>query len=179
MGPGIPLINQGVSGLRLGVSPPPPFDFQPDATIGLLTPDDFHVPTLGNCRYDTVKRECRFSDSDRILFQNHFRMPNPVIDPFLAFECAGSRSKIHFDPRNVIVGIVTCGGICPGLNDVVRAVTYASLRYGCQKVLGFRYGYQGLSTAKRDFFELNYLNVNQIHYLVCVSQFTQLVIFFL
>jgi len=60
-------------------------------------------------------------------------------------EAAGPRRGIFFDPRTVRAGIVTCGGLCPGLNDVIRAVTMVLwYRYGIKEILGFRYGYEGL-----------------------------------
>jgi len=64
----------------------------------------------------------------------------------VTFECAGPRAKIFFDPAELVCGIVTCGGLCPGLNDVIRTLTL-TLRweYGVRSVLGFRFGYQGLS----------------------------------
>jgi 6-phosphofructokinase len=65
-----------------------------------------------------------------------------------AFEMAGPRAQICFEPARLTCGIVTCGGLCPGLNNVIRAIvltlTYA---YGVQRVLGFRYGYAGLSAT--------------------------------
>jgi 6-phosphofructokinase 1 len=62
-----------------------------------------------------------------------------------AFELAGPRNKIFFDPRMVRAGIVTCGGLCPGLNNVVRGLVYELAHcYGAQRILGFRYGYEGL-----------------------------------
>jgi 6-phosphofructokinase 1 len=63
----------------------------------------------------------------------------------LLFELAGAREKLFFDPSATRAGIVTCGGLCPGLNDVIRS-TFFELRYayGVQEVLGFRWGYQGL-----------------------------------
>jgi 6-phosphofructokinase 1 len=39
-----------------------------------------------------------------------------------AFELAGPRHHIYFDPAKLNCGIVTCGGLCPGLNDVIRAM---------------------------------------------------------
>jgi 6-phosphofructokinase 1 len=62
-----------------------------------------------------------------------------------SFEAAGPRQSLFFDPQVARCGIVTCGGLCPGLNDVVRALTLA-LRYdyGIHSVLGFRYGYAGI-----------------------------------
>lgn len=62
-----------------------------------------------------------------------------------AFRQAGPRERLAFDPATTTVGIVTCGGLCPGLNDVIRAVTRTALRrYGVKRVLGFRFGYAGL-----------------------------------
>ena len=54
-------------------------------------------------------------------------------------------SRLFFDPATLACGIVTCGGLCPGLNDVIRAIVL-SLRhhYGVRKIYGFRFGYEGL-----------------------------------
>jgi 6-phosphofructokinase 1 len=67
----------------------------------------------------------------------------------LLFELAGPRAKLFFDPRETCAGIVTCGGLCPGLNDVIRSL-FLELRhaYGVKEVLGFRGGYQGLDPAR-------------------------------
>ena len=63
-----------------------------------------------------------------------------------SLEMAGPREKIYFDPAKVVAGIVTCGGLCPGLNDVIRSVVMSlHHHYGVPKVYGFRYGYEGLS----------------------------------
>jgi len=60
-------------------------------------------------------------------------------------EAAGPREKIFFDPLRIACGIVTCGGICPGLNDVIRSIVLSLYyHYGVQKVYGFRFGYEGL-----------------------------------
>ena len=37
---------------------------------------------------------------------------------------AGPREKIYFKPEQVKAAIVTCGGLCPGLNDVIRQVSF-------------------------------------------------------
>lgn len=64
-----------------------------------------------------------------------------------AFEPAGPRAQIFFDPAHLTCGIVTCGGLCPGLNNVIRSIvltlTYA---YGVSRMVGFRYGYAGLAS---------------------------------
>jgi len=67
------------------------------------------------------------------------------------FEEAGPREKIFFDPQASQAAIVTCGGLCPGLNDVIRAITMVLwYRYGVRKILGLRYGYEGLNVSLND-----------------------------
>ena len=64
--------------------------------------------------------------------------PGPV------FEFAGPREKIYFDPSKLRCGIVTCGGLCPGLNDIIRSVVLELYYgYGVKQIYGFRYGLQG------------------------------------
>ncbi len=59
-------------------------------------------------------------------------------------ERAGPREKIYFEPANVHAGIVTCGGVCPGLNDVIRAIVMCLwYHYGVKRISGVRYGYRG------------------------------------
>jgi len=62
-----------------------------------------------------------------------------------SFEEAGARRSVYFDPSKVRAGILTAGGLCPGLNDVIRAVVMTlHYRYGVRNILGIKYGYQGL-----------------------------------
>lgn len=62
------------------------------------------------------------------------------------FEKAGPREKLFFDPAETRVAMVTCGGLCPGLNNVIRsAFLELHYGYGVTSVLGFRYGYKGLN----------------------------------
>jgi 6-phosphofructokinase 1 len=65
------------------------------------------------------------------------------------FELAGPRAKLFFNPARTRAGIVTCGGLCPGMNNVVRSL-FNELHhaYGVREVLGFRGGYQGLDPAR-------------------------------
>ena len=71
------------------------------------------------------------------------RAPAPGAD--LWFEKAGPRAQLFFDPAQTRAGIVTCGGLCPGLNNVIRSLFHELYyEYGVQDVLGFRFGYQGL-----------------------------------
>jgi 6-phosphofructokinase 1 len=63
-----------------------------------------------------------------------------------AFELAGPREHIYFDPSKLKVGIVTCGGICPGLNNVIRGLVMTLYHgYGVEGIFGFKYGYAGLN----------------------------------
>ena len=60
------------------------------------------------------------------------------------FEKAGPRRKIFFSPEFTKVAIMTCGGICPGLNAVIRGlVKELWFRYGVRNIIGIKYGYQG------------------------------------
>ena len=62
-----------------------------------------------------------------------------------SFEEAGPRRKIYFDPIKVKAGILTAGGLCPGLNDVIRSLVLAMhYLYGVRNIFGIRHGYQGL-----------------------------------
>ncbi|NQT59294.1 MAG: ATP-dependent 6-phosphofructokinase [Bacteroidetes bacterium] len=62
-----------------------------------------------------------------------------------AVELAGPREKIYFNPAHVHAAIVTCGGLCPGLNNVIRAVVRCFwYRYNVRRISGIQYGYRGL-----------------------------------
>ena len=60
-------------------------------------------------------------------------------------ECAGPRERLFFDPASLACGVVTCGGLCPGLNDVIRAIVLSlHHHYGVRRIYGFRFGFAGL-----------------------------------
>ncbi len=60
-------------------------------------------------------------------------------------ELAGPRGRIYFSPSHVHAGILTCGGLCPGLNDVIRSLVRSLWHlYGVRRISGLRYGYKGL-----------------------------------
>jgi 6-phosphofructokinase 1 len=84
------------------------------------------------------------ADDERVLF-DHRMSPGELPEAQLSFEVAGAREHIFFNPAKTAAGIVTCGGLCPGLNDIIRGiVTQLHLRYGVTTTYGFRYGYEGL-----------------------------------
>jgi 6-phosphofructokinase 1 len=80
-------------------------------------------------------------------------------------ECAGPREMIYFTPAHVHAGIVSCGGLCPGINDVIRAIVRCLwYRYGVQRISGIRYGYKGfLPESQYGIKELNPGSVDDIH----------------
>ncbi len=81
-----------------------------------------------------------------------------------AFVRAGPRGQLAFEPSSIRAGIVTCGGLCPGLNDVIRSITF-TLRYlyGVSTVEGFRYGYAGVAGIGPEPLELSHEVVDAIH----------------
>eukprot|EP00271_Cylindrocystis_brebissonii_P009161 TRINITY_DN23834_c0_g1_i1.p1 TRINITY_DN23834_c0_g1~~TRINITY_DN23834_c0_g1_i1.p1 ORF type:complete len:519 (+),score=119.52 TRINITY_DN23834_c0_g1_i1:131-1687(+) len=56
---------------------------------------------------------------------------------------AGPRQWIYFPPKEVKAAIVTCGGLCPGINDVIRQIVYTLDVYGVEDILGVQYGFKG------------------------------------
>jgi len=122
----------------------------------LLCADDLAVKTLGPCLIDSPlmpllsKRQHSINyaeETDRILVDttlSALKSLDSPIDQWPGLEPAGARKKIYFDPTKTRVGIVTCGGLCPGVNDVIQALTIELTRlYGVQQVYGFCNGYQG------------------------------------
>jgi 6-phosphofructokinase 1 len=107
-------------------------------------------------------------DDERVLFHGLLKDLKGCLDANVeppAMEIAGPRDRLFFDPSTVACGIVTCGGLCPGLNDVIRAIVLSLYHhYGVQKVYGFRFGYEGLVPRHgQPPLELTPDEVNRIH----------------
>jgi len=116
----------------------------------------FQVETLGDCHYSAMDlpglvkmKISRFFVNDRERVPFHFSfLEDEKFNQDVCFERAGARKKLFFDSARTRVGIVTCGGICPGINDVIRALVMNLTHiYGVQNITGFRYGYAGLNPA--------------------------------
>ena len=102
-----------------------------------------NTPTLG---------KPRFASNRTHTVSDDIRIPERIEtgeEPGLQFELAGPRAKLFFDGKETRAGIVTCGGLCPGLNNVIRSL-FLELHYGygVADVLGFRGGYSGLDPAR-------------------------------
>ncbi len=115
-----------------------------------LHPEDLRVERLGPCRIDSPVTGVQFvTERDQVVFSPVPEDIQGQLASFgvpLAFEKAGPRRRIYFDPSKLKCGIVTCGGLCPGLNDVIRAVVLSLYHnYGVKTVFGFPYGYEGLT----------------------------------
>ena len=107
------------------------------------------IQSLGDPQFDSPLRHIGAvevpykTDADRVLFDHLEGSPGGMNGQ--TFEVAGPREHDLFRPTENDGGIVTCGGLCPGLNDIIRGiVTQCHYRYGVTRIFGFRYGYEGV-----------------------------------
>ena len=130
---------------------------------------DFTISKLGECRIPSPMQVGQFvGDDEHVLYHGQMEQVQKYLSSGKEppqFETAGPREKIYFDPSKLKCGIVTCGGLCPGLNDVIRAIVLGLFyHYGVKTVFGFRYGYEGLSYRYGHVpMELNPETVKDIH----------------
>lgn len=118
--------------------------------------NNFTVDRLGKC---SVPSPMKLSKTNNDLLANYVNDNERVIYdievnevPFSRtfnatdlMERGGPREHIYFDPAKLRAAIVTCGGLCPGLNDVIRSIVMTSwYNYGVRTIYGIRYGYRGL-----------------------------------
>lgn len=120
-----------------------------------ITAEELKIKDLGNCAIHSPVNELfqgdlgeeRFIDdeTDKVIFND--RLADIKIEKtsqIPSLELAGPRRNIFFNPAQTRCAIVTCGGLCPGLNDVIRAIVmHAYHRYGIRKIFGIPYGYEG------------------------------------
>jgi 6-phosphofructokinase 1 len=87
------------------------------------------------------------SDEDRILIDvnvNRLGLPSAEGLTPPSYELAGPRPKIFFDPSKHKCALVTCGGLCPGLNDIIRSIVLElHYGYGVRNIFGVRFGLRG------------------------------------
>jgi 6-phosphofructokinase 1 len=134
-----------------------------------------HIRTLGEAKIPSPMldenlggiHQLFVSDEDRILI--HIRRAN--IEAMLAegatppsFELAGPRRRVYFDPSKLRCAIATCGGLCPGLNDIIRAIVLELYyRYGVKQIFGIRHGLEGfIPEYNHDFLDLTPRRVTSI-----------------
>ncbi len=134
------------------------------------------IPTLGEAkivsplkrRIKSGEREKFFvSDKERIIvdvqldrLEENQRNKKKVI----SFDQAGPREKIYFDPSKVKCAIATCGGLCPGLNDIIRSIVLELFHiYNVRTIYGIKHGLQGfVPDFEHDVVDLNPQSVSGI-----------------
>jgi 6-phosphofructokinase 1 len=134
-------------------------------------PRDFEVPTLGAPSFASpLPLTSRAGEGSAQFVREGAKVALDVEwtterEPPLLVEKAGPRARLFFEPRRVRAAIVTCGGLCPGINDVVRSIVLElHHRYGAASVFGYRYGYEGLDPAcGATPIELGVADVRSIH----------------
>ena len=118
---------------------------------------DFTIDQLGPCKVPSPIQLSRqhgdfkanyVKDSSFVRYRVNVFMenqsPDDPLDETNLIQKAGPRENIYFNPAHVTAGICTCGGLCPGLNDVIRAIVRCLwYRYGVKKIRGFRFGFKG------------------------------------
>ncbi|MCQ2218400.1 MAG: ATP-dependent 6-phosphofructokinase [Paludibacteraceae bacterium] len=119
---------------------------------------NFTIKTLGTCKIKTplqlskVKGDGIYDfveDGERVLYSSSLHEVMTAIkngEDLVSFEKPGPKEFLYFEPAKTKVAIVTCGGLCPGLNNVIRGlVTHLWNRYGVTNIVGIQYGYAGLN----------------------------------
>jgi len=106
----------------------------------------YAIKQLGKCKIKSPLQSSFFvQENNGILLDASVASCRNCKGNPLFLEEAGPRQLIYFDPSLSKAAIVTCGGLCPGLNDVIRAITMVLwYRYGVRSIIGLRYGYEGL-----------------------------------
>ena len=137
----------------------------------LQNPNDFNfeIQQLGAATHSNpCSHEVFIEDSEKIIFSSQLKNLNHQLktcEQLPAFEKAGARKKIFHDPHTTRAAIITCGGLCPGLNNVIKGlVNVLEQDYGVKEIFGIRYGYKGLTEKSNHApLQLNSSVVDRIH----------------
>ncbi|WP_319763229.1 ATP-dependent 6-phosphofructokinase [Maridesulfovibrio sp.] len=126
------------------------------------------IPVLGKAKIPSPLKRCVFiEDQERTLVNLAEEEMDSSVDSnvYQEFEKAGPRAFTYFDPSKTKCAVVTCGGLCPGLNDVIRSIVLeAHYLYKVPSVLGIRFGLQGfIPKYGHDVVELTAEKVANIH----------------
>lgn len=137
---------------------------------------DFTIENLGECKIKSpielstvvgngTANYVKDSSFVRTAVNVYDTSKNDLLDSSNLMQKAGPREYIYFSPDEVKAGICTCGGLCPGLNDVIRAVVRCLWnRYGVRDIRGFQFGYKGFFKDENyETIPLNPENVDEIH----------------
>jgi 6-phosphofructokinase 1 len=135
------------------------------------TPKSTEIPTVGTAKIANPIKFGKFVEEEDAVLVNISRRTvegSPKSRKKVEhtyFEPAGPRDKIYYDPSKTKCAVVTCGGLCPGLNDVIRAIVMAAFHeYKVPSVLGIQYGLAGFIPEQGyDVIELTPDFVSRIH----------------
>jgi 6-phosphofructokinase 1 len=120
-----------------------------------ITRHDFDIPNLGTPEFPSPLQRTRYEadaefmtdDGHRVLFDHSLEKVRSGLESGIepaTIEHAGARERIFFNPARTICAVVTCGGLCPGLNDVIRGLVLTlNYSYGVRTIYGIPYGYAG------------------------------------
>jgi 6-phosphofructokinase 1 len=142
---------------------------------GPVSAEDVAIKDLGNCRFPSPAAAhlgegamLFVGEADKVLVDDRLsQLPTSaeLLRRLPAFELAGPRNRVFFDATKTRAGIVTCGGLCPGLNNVIRGLVLELwFGYGVKRITGFRYGYEGMIARGRTPETLTPETVSRIHH---------------
>jgi len=119
-----------------------------DSTMtAISTLGEAKIPTPVQKRTDGTEDISFVSDESRVIIEvdsDRISQMAKESQPLPSFELAGPRRHIFFDPSKLKCALVTCGGLCPGLNDIIRSIVLElHYAYGVSNIFGIRYGLQG------------------------------------
>jgi 6-phosphofructokinase 1 len=133
------------------------------------TQKELMIADLGERAYESPLARTRDSGfvDDRTRVRYAIEFGERELADELSFEKAGARQRIFFDPALTTAALVTCGGLSPGLNNVIRSASHElAANYGVRRVLGIPNGYRGLNPEfGLEPIELTKQRVEDIHYL--------------
>ena len=120
-----------------------------------FTRTDFEIANLGPAELLSPLLHLRHEahadfisdDEHRVLFDYSLEKVRGTIESGaepVTIERSGPRERLYFNPSRTIAAVVTCGGLCPGLNDVIRGLVMTlNYSYGVRTIYGIPYGYEG------------------------------------
>jgi len=146
--------------------------------LHVMTTNDFRIKVLGEATVPSSLKPSSLSngqafgfveDDDRVLYNVKLSRLNKELevgDEPISFEKAGPHQNLFFKPEKTKAAIVTCGGLCPGLNNVIQSIVYQLYyRYNVSQIVGIRYGYEGfINKYNHSFMNLTPKSIDTIHH---------------
>ena len=134
---------------------------------------DFGVKGLGECKIQSplarYKQGVSFVDDQRRIImdldlERVVKSCHDKADP-VSLELAGPRHRVYFDPAKTKAAVVACGGLCPGINSVIRSIVLElHYNYGVRNILGIKFGLEGfIPEYGHDVLEMSPSSVVDIH----------------